>query len=134
MEPDKSGAACEQYPFHTETSLLQIGQNRNKTKDFKKVPPCRRVPGTPTNEKICFPQAFWHGLKPTSGWAKFHPAFCAGTTVLRPARGQHSANGWRAALRWSAMCSPQAKAGSMQMKIPRCSSKQKQTKPLMPCL
>jgi hypothetical protein len=29
VESNKSGASSEQYPFHTETSLLQIRQNRN---------------------------------------------------------------------------------------------------------
>src|SRR3954464_12925555 len=83
-QPVSNTLFIQKHPFY------RLDKIAIKQKTFKKVPPCRRVPETPTNEKICFPQAFWHGLKPTSGWAKFHPAFCAGTTVLRPARGQHS--------------------------------------------
>src|SRR6478672_3598618 len=37
MESNKSGTASEQYPFHTETSLLQIKQNRNDQKIIKKL-------------------------------------------------------------------------------------------------
>jgi len=66
--------------------------------------------------------------------AKTHPAGCAAAVGLRSGQALHSAACWKAAWRWSAMCSQQPESGSMPLRILRCSSKRKQTKQPEPYL